>query len=165
MLKYLLISILILSASACGIYSFTGASIDPSVKSFTVRPIQNQAPIVIPSLSNLLTEALRQKFSTSTNLKQLETGGDLEFQGTITNYQVSPVAPQANEISAVNRLTITVSIEFINHQNDKQSWTATFSRYSDYDSSKDLALVQDQLIKEINDQLVEDIFNKAVVNW
>ena len=164
-MKYFLLALFSISLSACGIYSFTGASIDPSVKTYTVHVINNQAQIVVPSLSNSLTEALRQKFSTSTNLKQSETGGDLEFQGNITGYQVLPVAPQANEIAAVNRLTITVNIEFINHQNDKQSWTSSFSRYSDYDSNKDLSVVQDLLIKDITDQLVDDIFNKAVVNW
>ena len=149
----------------CGVYSFTGASIDPSVKSFTVHNIVNQAPIIVPSLSPSLTQALRDRFITSTNLTLLEAGGDLEFSGTITNYQVSPVAAQANEVAALNRLTITVNIEFVNHQNDKQSWTSSFTRYSDYDSNKDLATVQDQLIKDINNQLIDDIFNKAVVNW
>lgn len=149
----------------CGIYSFTGASIDPNVKTYTVHPFINQAPIVVASLANSMTEALRFKFITSTNLKQLESGGDLEFAAIITGYQVLPVAPQANEIAAVNRLTITISVEYINHQNEKQSWNSSFSRYADYDSNKDLSSVQEQLIKEINEQLVDDIFNKSVVNW
>lgn len=149
----------------CGVYSFTGASIDPNVKTYTVHPFINQAPIVVASLANSMTEALRFKFITSTNLKQLESGGDLEFAAIITGYQVLPVAPQANEIAAVNRLTITISVEYINHQNEKQSWNSSFSRYADYDSNKDLSSVQEQLIKEINEQLVDDIFNKSVVNW
>ena len=95
----------------------------------------------------------------------IQSNGDLEFSGAITTYQVNPVSAQANEIAALNRLTISVNIDFVNHKNDKQSWNSTFSRYADYNSSSDLASVQDQLIKQINDQLVEDIFNKAVVNW
>ena len=154
-----------LAIAGCGVYSFTGASIDPNVKTYTVHPFVNQAPIVVASLANSMTEALRFKFVTGTNLKQLERGGDLEFQAVITGYQVLPVAPQANEIAAVNRLTITISVEYINHQNEKQSWNSTFSRYADYDSNKDLSTVQEQLIKDINEQLVDDIFNKSVVNW
>jgi len=160
------LSLLIFSLfSSCGIYSFTGASIDPSVKTFTLHFIVNQAPVVVPSLSQTLTDALKNKFLTSTNLSLAQTGGDLEFSGTITGYQVNPVATQANETAALNRLTISVNIDFVNHKNEKQSWSTLFSRYADYNSSSDLASVQDQLIKQINDQLVDDIFNKAVVNW
>ena len=151
--------------TSCGIYSFTGASIDPNVKTFTIHFIANQAPVVVPSLSQTLTDALKNKFLTSTNLALAQSGGDLEFSGAITAYQVNPVSAQANETAALNRLTITVSIDFVNHKNDKQTWNSSFSRYADYNSSSDLASVQDQLIKQINDQLVEDIFNKAVVNW
>lgn len=164
-MKQLLLPFYLLFISGCGIYSFTGASIDPNVKTYTVHPFVNQAPIVVASLANSMTEALRFKFVTSTNLKQLENEGDLEFQAVITGYQVTPVAPQANEVAAVNRLTITISVEYINHQDEKQSWNATFTRYADYDSNKDLSSVQEQLIKDINDQLVDDIFNKSVVNW
>lgn len=164
-MKFLFTYLYLFVISGCGVYSFTGASIDPNVKTYSVHPFTNQAAIVVPSLANSLTEALRFKFITSTNLKQLESGGDLEFQAIITGYDVAPVAPQANEIAAVNRLTISVNVEYINHQNDKQSWTSGFTRYSDYDSNKDLSTVQEQLIKDINEQLVDDIFNKAVVNW
>ena len=151
--------------SSCGIYSFTGASIDPNVKTFTVHFIVNQAPVIVPSLSQTLTDALKNKFLTSTNLGLAQAGGDLEFSGTITAYNVNAVAAQANETAALNRLTISVNIDFVNHKNDKQTWSSSFSRYADYNSSSDLAAVQDGLIKQINDQLVEDIFNKAVVNW
>lgn len=164
-MRFLLLTVLLLADVGCGIYSFTGASIDPNVKTFTVHPFVNQAPIVVATLANSMTEALRFKFVTSTNLKQVDNSGDLEFQAVITGYQVSPVAPQANEVAAVNRLSITVSVDYVNHQNEKQSWNSTFTRYADYDSNKDLSVVQDQLIKDINEQLVDDVFNKAVVNW
>src|SRR4030095_13602109 len=160
-----LVFVFLVLFSGCGVYSFTGASIDPSVKSISVHTILNQAPIIVPFLSQTLTQALRDRFTTSTNLNLVENGGGLEFSGTVTNSQVTPVAAQADEIAALNRLTITVNIEFVNHQNEKQSWTTSFTRYSDYDSSKDLTSVQDQLIKDITDQLVDDIFNKSVVNW
>lgn len=112
-----------------------------------------------------MTDGLRNKFLTNTNLNLIDNGGDLEFSGSIVNYAITPVAVQANETAALNRLTIAVNIEFVNHQNEKQNWTSTFSRYADYNSSSDITSIQDQLIKEITDQITEDIFNKAVVNW
>jgi hypothetical protein len=158
------LSIVAVSAG-CGVYSFTGASIDPNVKTFTVHFISNQAPLVVPSLSQTLTDGLRNRFLTNTNLNQIDNGGDLEFSGSITNYAITPVAVQANETAALNRLTITLSMEFINHQNEKQNWTSTFSRYADYNSSSDITSIQDELIRLISEQLIEDVFNKAVVNW
>lgn len=151
--------------SACGVYTFTGTQIDPNLKTFNVRYIPNQAAIVVPSLSQTFTDALRNKILTNSNLNLSESGSDIEFSGAIITYSVNPVATQANETAALNRLTISVSIEYINHQDDKKNWSSSFSRYTDYSSSTDLASVQDQLIKEITDQLVEDIFNKAFVNW
>lgn len=157
--------IIMAMSAGCGVYSFTGASIDPNVKTFTVHFISNKAPLVVPSLSQTMTDGLRNKFLTNTNLNLIDKGGDLEFSGSIVNYAITPVAVQANETAALNRLTIAVNIEFVNHQNEKQNWTSTFSRYADYNSSSDITSIQDQLIKEITDQITEDIFNKAVVNW
>jgi hypothetical protein len=134
-------------------YSFTGASISPSVKTVSIIYFQNNAPLVIPTLSRTITDAL------------VDRSGDLSLDGTITQYLVQPVAIQGNETAAMNRLTIMVNIKFTNKTDTKQNWETTFSRYQDYSSTYNLASVQDGLIKEITDQLVQDIFNKAVVNW
>lgn len=164
-IKFFPVILLCIAFTSCGVYSFTGASIDPSVKTFTIHPFTNQASIVVPGLSQQLTDALRNKLLSNTSLAQATDNGDLEFTGAVTNYVITPAAATAAQTASLNRLTISVQIEFTNHQNDKQSWSQSFSRYADYDSNKDLNSIQSQLIKEINDQLVDDIFNKAVVNW
>jgi hypothetical protein len=146
-------------------YSFTGASISPSVKTVSIANIQNNASLVVPTLSRTLTEALWDYFTGQTNLVLVDRGGDLSLDGTITQYVVQPVAIQGNETAALNRLTIAVNVKFINKTDPKQNWETTFSRYQDYASSYNLSSVQDLLIKDITDQLVQDIFNKAVVNW
>ena len=65
----------------------------------------------------------------------------------------------------MNRLTITVNVKFTNKTDIKQNWENSFSKYLDYSSTANLQSVQDGLITEITSQLVQDIFNKAVVNW
>ena len=95
----------------------------------------------------------------------VEQNGEIDFSGTITSYQTNPVAASANETAALNRLTITINIECTNKKDDKQTWTQSFSRYSDFNSSQDLSSVESKLVEEITNQLVEDIFNKALVNW
>jgi hypothetical protein len=146
-------------------YSFTGASISPDVRTVTIPYFPNNAPLVVPTLSRTVTDALRDYFSSQTNLNIVDRSGDLVLDGSITQYAVQPVAIQGNETAAMNRLTISVNVRFSNKKDPKQNWESSFSRYMDYSSSLNLVSVQDVLIKDITDQLVQDIFNKAVVNW
>jgi hypothetical protein len=151
---------------ACRVnYSFTGASISPNVKTVSIQYFPNQAPLVVPTLSRALTDALKDYYISQTNLILVDRGGDLNIDGAITGYAVQPIAIQGNETAAMNRLTITISVRFTNKTNEKQNFESTFSRYLDYSSDRNLSSVQDALIKEINDQLVQDVFNKTVVNW
>jgi len=46
-----------------------------------------------------------------------------------------------------------------------EDWDKSFSAYSDYDSSKMLTDVEDELCEEIIEDLVEDIFNASIANW
>ncbi|MCX6280988.1 MAG: LptE family protein [Bacteroidetes bacterium] len=163
---YLLMALFaLLPQTSCKVsYSFTGASISPDVKTVDIPFMINSASLVDPTLSRYLTNALRDYFTTQTSLQMVERNGDLELTGNITGYGVTPVAIQGNETAAMNRLTITVSIKFVNKKNTKQNFESSFSRYQDYPVA-DLSTVQDRLNAVIIDQLVQDIFNKSVVNW
>ena len=90
---------------------------------------------------------------------------DLTLEGTISGYVVTPLAIQQNEQAARNRLTITVNVKFTNVKDEKQNFESPFSRYADFDSKVNISSVEEALIAEINTQLVDDIFNKAVINW
>jgi hypothetical protein len=146
-------------------YSFTGASIPPEVKTINIRYFPNNASLVEPTLSQKLTDALRDKFTSETSLVLVNQGGDLVLEGSIINYQTQPVAIQGDDQAALNRLTITVDVTYTNTFDENMSFESKFSRYSDYSSSQTLTSVQEGLIEEINTMLVEDIFNKAVINW
>ncbi len=162
------IKILILSSIclyACGIYSFTGASISSEVETISINYFKNDAAMVNPTLSNTFTEALKDKFISQTNLELLNNNGDLHFEGSITGYKVKPIAIQANETAAQNRLTISVKATFTNSFNEENNFSTNFSRFADYSSAQDLTSVETELIEKIVEELTEDIFNKAVANW
>ena len=108
---------------------------------------------VEPTLSQKFTDALRDKFQRETNLTLLTKGGDLQIEGSITGYRTSPVAIQANETAAMNRLTISVEVTFTNTVDDSKSYKSSFSRYEDYPSSQNLSEVQETLIDQINEML------------
>ena len=146
-------------------YSFTGASIAPEVKTIAIKTFPNVAPLVQPSLSQSFTEKLKDKFQSQTSLKLVKNDADLAFEGQITNYVTQPIAIQANETASQNRLTITVNVKFSNRTDSKQDFESSFSRYADYDSRLALQNVENELIRQINEQLVTDIFNKSVSNW
>ena len=146
-------------------YSFTGASIAEDVKTVSVKTFPSYAPLANANLSQTFTEALKDKFLSQTNLDLVASDGDLQFEGSITGYNVTSVAIQGNERAALNRLKITVKVKFTNTKDSDLDYESSFSRYTDYESSQNLASIEDGLIAEINDQLTQDIFNKAVSNW
>ena len=152
--------------TACGIYSFTGASIPPEAKTVSVQYFSNKAATVQPTLSQVFTERLKDVFLEQTNLTLSENEGNLAFSGYISKYQIRPMAIKADETAGQNRLTIAVKVTYNNSFDAKSSFEQTFSRYRDYESSQMLSgELEVDLIEEITNELVEDIFNKAFVNW
>ena len=151
--------------TACGIYSFTGASIPAEAKTVSVQYFSNKAATVQPTLSQVFTERLKDVFVEQTNLTLSENEGDLAFSGYISKYQIKPMAIQSNETAWQNRLTIEVNVTFKSTIDTKTNFEQIFSRYSDYNSSENISEIEETLIDEISKELVEDIFNKAVVNW
>ena len=152
--------------SSCKVnYSFTGASIPPEVKTIRIANFPNNAPLINPTLSQTFTNALRNKFQAQTSLTLVNSGGDMVIEGAITDYNTRPTAIQGDDIAALNRLSISVKVKFTNYFDESQNFEQTFTRYEDYPSEQDLNSVTETIVPQITKYLVEDIFNKAVVNW
>ena len=154
-----------LMVASCGIYSFTGTSIQPDVQTITIPYVENKAPRINPSLSNDLTEALQEKFRKLTRLEQVDLDGDLELVCEITGYDVKATSVTAEEQAAQNRLTVQVKIEFTNRKYPEDDVNNTFSAYEDFDATLSLDAVESGLCESIIEKLVEDIFNATVAQW
>ena len=151
---------------SCGIYSFTGTSIQPDVKTVTINYFEYKALKVNPSLSNQITEALKDKFTKLTKLEQVDIDGDLEIVGEVTGYDVKATAITANEQASQNRLTVNVKITFINRKYPEDNFEdKSFSAYADFDAMQTLDAVESTLCEEIVEKLCEDMFNATVANW
>jgi len=150
---------------SCGFYSFTGASISPEVKTYSVSFFENKSNTINSSLSSTFTEKLKDYFSSQLNIQQIDKEGDLSFSGEIINYEIKPIAISSNETARQNRLTIKVKVSFMNIFDEKMNFDSNFVRYKDFPSDEDLSVVEDIYMQEICDDLVEDIFNQSVVNW
>jgi len=145
-------------------YSFTGASTE-GLKTISIQYFQNRASLVQPGLSQSLTDALIDKCKAQTNLKIVNGLGDANFEGEIADYNTKPLTVSADATAAMNRFTITVKVKFTNSSDPDLNFDQSFSRYEDYDSSSDLSQVEGDLSKKIIEMIVEDIFNRAFVNW
>lgn len=166
MKKLLAILAPILLLGSCGIYSFSGTSIQPDVKTVTIDYFEYKALRVNPSLSNDMTEEVKAKFRRLTRLEQVDTDGDLEISGAITGYDVRASAVSADEVATQNRLTVTVSVSFENRKHPEDNFdNKSFSAYADYDSNNSLDAVESSLCAEIIEKIVEDIFNATVAQW
>lgn len=163
-------NILILTAlaavlSSCGIYSFSGTSIQPDVETVTINYFEYKALKVNPTLSNDITEAVKKEFKKMTSLEQVDMDGDLEIEGSVTGYDVAASAVTADEVAAQNRLTITIKIKFTNRKHPEDDLEKSFSQYSDYDSTQSLEAVESTLCAEIVEKLVQDIINATIAQW
>ena len=159
----------VILAAGCGYtakYSLSGASIPAEAKTFSVAYFPNNAAMVSPILSSTLTDALVDKFTRQTRLEQVAEGGDFAFEGEITNYTSTTASVSSDDYALLNRLTITVRVRFTNAINEADSFAnKTFSAYADYDSTKLLTEVEGELIPQIVDKIVTDIFQAAAGNW
>lgn len=165
-LRYAAILLMVLLLNGCGIYSFSGTSIQPDVNTITINTFEYKAQRVNPTLANELSEAVRTQFRKMTRLEQVDLDGDLEISGEITGYSISAAAVTADEVAARNRLSISIKVDFSNRKYPGDDFSGkTFSNYADYDSSQTIDAVESQLVTEIIEKLVEDIFNATVAQW
>ena len=165
MKKFLSLLITAILVTSCGIYSFSGTSIQPDVHTICVEPIVNNALKVNPSLSNQLTEALLDKYKKLTKLRQVDDMADLYVSGEITSYDIQATAITADEVAAQNRLTVTVRIKYSNVKYPEEDFEQNFVAYREYSSERSLDEVEATLCDEIVETIVEDIFNATVAQW
>jgi hypothetical protein len=159
----LLISIVCVSCFTVS-YSTTGASISPDLKTLSIVTFQNRSAAP-PSFAQDFTDAFVSKCRSNTKLTIVTEGGEANFEGEIVGYDAKPTAIQGNETAAQNRLTITVHVRYNNSVDPKFNYDSNFSRYKDYPSSQSLEQAATAYSADLIDQLTEDIFNKAFVNW
>ena len=161
----LLLTAFLAALAGCGIYSFSGTSIQPDVKTICIEPVVNKATKINPSLANQLTEELNDKFRKLTKLEQVTEEGDLNLLVTIESYDVRAAAVTANEVAALNRLTVTCKVKFTNVLHPEDDLEQSFAGYEDYDSNNTLDMVEGTLCETIVKKLVDDIFNATVAQW
>ncbi len=165
--KILLLLPLSLVLNACSIsYKFNGASVDYNlVKTISIKDFPNQATLVNPTLSAIFSDALRNKYIRQTKLKMVENNADLELEGEITGYNVRGMAVKEDAYASMTELSITVKVRYINNKKQGDDIDQSFTSSRPFSNSSTLEQVQDQLVPEIVDDLVDQIYTTTLGNW
>lgn len=165
--RFLLLFLPLLVMSGCTVsYKFNGASIDyTKVKTISVEDFPIQATLVYAPLSPKFTEGLKDLFIRQTKLRMIKKDGDLQLDGEIVGYELSPMATKADGYASETKLTVTINVRFTNTTKPEENFEQRFSAFQTFQSSQMLDDVQDTLIEEIIKEISESIFNKTVANW
>jgi hypothetical protein len=158
-LAFLLLSLVLVSCKL----SLSGGNYGEA-KTISIAFFPNNAALVQPTLSQSFTEDLRNFFQTQSPLSLISKGGDLQIEGAITDYRVGPVGV-SNQAASSNRLTITVNVKFSNSKDSTKDYDTSFSRFVDFSSTQNISSIEQELVSQVNQQLIQDIFNKALINW
>ena len=163
---YLFLVLSVIMAGCTISYKFNGASIDyTKVKTISIKDFPNQAPLVYPPLSQQFTEGVKDIYVRQTRLSLVRDNGDLQLEGEITGYDLTPMAVKEDAYSSKTKLTITVKVRYTNRTNADEDFEQSFSAYREFDSKVMLQDVQDQLCSEIIEELADQIYNSTVANW
>lgn len=163
---YLFLVLSVIMAGCTISYKFNGASIDyTKVKTISIKDFPNQAPLVYPPLSQQFTEGVKDIYVRQTRLSLVRDNGDLQLEGEITGYDLTPMAVKEDAYSSKTKLTITVKVRYTNRTNADEDFEQSFSAYREFDSNVMLQNVQDQLCSKIIEELADQIYNSTVANW
>jgi hypothetical protein len=155
----------LIGLSSCQVrYSFTGGQFS-GAKTFSVDLFRSQTALAGPVYAQRLTEGLKDQMLAQSPLTLADRNGDLQYQGTITEYRVAPAAIQANETASLSRLSITVKVKYTNTLEPSLSFDKSFTKFADFPAGEDLFSVEEDLWRSINEQLILEIYNASVANW
>ena len=163
LLLFLVASVLVIPSCKVS-YSMSGANTG-TLKTVSVDYFNNRAALAPPVLSQYMTEELKDLCERQTNMNLISGTGDAHFEGEITAYSTRPMAIAGGDQVELTRFTIGIRVRFINAQDDDWSFESNFSQYRDFESNVNFESVKAQLTEEIIEDITEDIFNRAFVNW
>ena len=156
-----------ITLSACTIsYRLNGASIDyNTIKTLTIETFSNRASYQWAPMAPMFNNSLSDIYNRQTKLRQVKRDGDLHLSGEITSYDQTNKSISADGYSSMVQLRMTVKVKFTNNKDHKYDFDKSFSANREYDSSQQLSAVQEELVQQMIDDIVDQVFNATVANW
>ena len=164
-MKKILYIPLLFIISSCGFYTFSGASISPEIKNIKISYFINEAENFKANLDRDITQKLTDFIIEQTDLSVNNDNYEIEINGKIISYDITPISISSTDFANQNRLSISVNIDFKNYINEKENYNQKFTRYVDYKSDQNIEEIESELNDQIIEEICIDIFNKTFVNW
>jgi len=164
-LKYIYILAICIMCTGCKVnYSFTGITETPDT--FQVNFFQNNADLIEPGLDIDFTNALQDLIVNQTSAQLVNSGGEVIYEGEITEYRIAPMTATAQNTAAQNRLTIRINVRYFNTKDEEKDFEKPFSFFFDYPANDQLVgSIKDTAIEEIFDRITQDILNASLADW
>ena len=164
--RYYIIIFTVSIFSSCGYYSISGLSISPEIKTVSIGFFSNYASLVNPDLSDYFTNEFRENMISKTTLMMVKEDGDIQFEGEIVDYNITPVSVESDNKSSLNRLTVKIKVRYYNNIEDGQNFEQIFSHYADYNADLNLdTRLEMSLCEKISDRIIQNAMDKALSNW
>lgn len=147
-------------------YKFNGASINYDIiKTIRIENFPNRALYQWGPMESMFNNALSDIYANQTKLQQVNRGGDLVLSGEISAYDQVNKSISSDGFSSMMQLKMTVKVKFENAKNPAEDFERQFSATREFDATQQLNDVQEELVTQIIDEIVEQIFNATVANW
>ncbi len=162
---FILASLILMSGCSVS-YKLNGASIDyNTIKTITIETITNRAAYQWAPMAPMFNTSISDIYNRQTKLRQVKRDGDLVLSGEITSYDQTNKSVAADGYSSMVQLKMTVKIKFTNNKRHEDDFDRSFSASREYDSSQQLSAVQEELVQQMIDDIVDQVFNATVANW
>lgn len=163
-----LLFIFLFLQGGCLFYSFSGSSLSKEAKTFTIQEFQSKVALGPPNLAEQLVQRLREEITQKTSLKEASSSGDIQFDGIITKFDYTPIAPRTSSgvtMGSRTQLLITVQLNYTNiHNKDFEFSKKEFTQTTDVEAGKEQT-EEASMVEEVAKKLIQDIFNASIANW
>ena len=158
---------LVLAASGCAYYSFTGATIPANLNTVAIPLVEDNSLSPLTTLDEELTELLITRFvrQTRLTLETNEDDADVVLTAHIDRYTNAPTSVTGQERAEFNRVTLTVSVRYYNRAEDKEVFQRSFNSFDDYDPIQGGLEEEETAARNALENIAEDIFTAATSNW
>lgn len=160
--------LLLILCGGCGIYSFSGSTLPPDVRTISIQNFENSTGEGPANLTQLVTNNFKTFYQRNSNLNIVQRDGDLQLEGQIVSFTYTPAAIQregVNDIAGLNRLTLGIQVRYVNAKNPEKNFDRLFSISQDFQQGRDVTQISPSEIDALTERLVTDVFNKTVADW
>jgi hypothetical protein len=162
-----LLSFCIISFNCAGCpYSFTGAAVDPHLKTIGIGLFDDNSNYGEVGFREMVTKTVVDKFINDNTLKVADRkNSDAVLEAVITRVTDNPATLAAGETVNKRRIEIAIRVTYTDMVKRKKIYEKEFSNWGDYVASSTGFAQRQEGLKIAIDKIAEDILLQTVSGW